>query len=421
MSPQTDVIIIGAGSAGLSAAKELTKQGISFVVVEASHRIGGRAYSEEIAPDVWFDLGCAYMVAGPDAKNQIDESNPFIDFAKNQGAVIEEYLYDAHYIHNGRPLENNEMKAQEEYYKECEEAIRSSVEGGDDCAISEIIDLENPYATPYIDMMAVTAPKDLDEASAADFFNKVEEYVDYTALCGYGNLVAQWGGDVKVSLNTKVESVDWSGKDVLVRTVKGSIRARCLLSTVSNGVLAAQHIHFEPRLPDWKMDAIQGLPMGAENKIGVHFTKDVFGPGASGYYQSWSSEAQGAYIDVNLMSTNVVSVFMGGRSSIWMEKQGQQAAHKFAVDRIAELFGNDIRQSVGRSIVTAWVTDPWTLGSYACALPGQFHQRESLPLAIDNKLFFAGEATARANGTCNGAYWSGVRAAREIAATHMRS
>jgi len=115
------------------------------------------------------------------------------------------------------------------------------------------------------------------------------------------------------------------------------------------------------------------------------------------------------------MSTNVVSVFMGGRFSIWMEKQGQQAAHEFAVDRIAELFGNDIRQSVGRSIVTAWVTDPWTLGSYACALPGQYHQRESLPLAIDNKLFFAGEATARANGTCNGAYWSGVRAAREVA------
>ena len=193
------------------------------------------------------------------------------------------------------------------------------------------------------------------------------------------------------------------------------MRARCLISTVSNGILAAQHIHFKPRLPDWKMEAIQGVPMGAENKIGVHFTEDVFDPGASGYYQSWSSEAQGAYIDVNLMSTNVVSVFMGGRFSIWMEQQGQQAAHEFAVDRIADIFGNDIRQSVGRSIVTAWVTNPWTLGSYASALPGQFHQRESLPLAIDNKLFFAGEATARTNGTCHGAYWSGVRAAREVA------
>jgi len=415
MSTQTDVIIIGAGSAGLSAAKELTTQGISFILVEASHRIGGRAYSEEIAPDVWFDLGCAYLVAGSDAKNHIDESNPFIDFARNQGEVIEEYHYDAHYVYNGRPLDDNEMKAREEYYRECEEAILNSVDSGDDCAISELIDLENPYATPYMDMMAVTAPKDLDEASAPDFVHKVEEYIDFNTLRGYGNLVAQWGSDVKVSLNTKVESVDWSGNDVLVKTVKGSIRARCLISTVSNGILAAQHIHFEPRLPDWKMEAIQGVPMGAENKIGVHFTKDVFDPKAGGYYQSWSSEAQGAYIDVNLMSTNVVSVFMGGRFSIWMETQGQQAAHEFAVDRIADIFGNDIRQSVGRSIVTAWVADPWTLGSYASALPGQYHQRESLPLAVDNKLFFAGEATARANGTCSGAYWSGVRAAREVA------
>jgi len=414
MSTQTDVIIIGAGSAGLSAAKELAKQGISFVVVEASHRIGGRAYSEELAPDVWFDLGCAYLVAGPDAKNHIDESNPFIDFAVNQGAVIEEYLYDSHYIYDGRSLDYSEMKARERYYKECEEAIQNSVDRGDDCAISEIIDLESPYATPYKDMIAVTAPKDLDEASAADFFHGVEEHEVFNTLRGYGNLVAQWGSDVKVSLNTKVESVDWSGKEVRVKTIKGSIRARCLISTVSNGILAAQHIHFKPRLPDWKMEAIQGVPMGAENKIGVHFKKDIFAPETSGYYQAWSSEAQGAYIDVNLMSTNVVTVFMGGRFSIWMEQQGQQASHEFAVDRIADIFGNDIRQSVGRSIATAWVTDPWTLGSYASALPGQFHQRGSLPLAIDNKLFFAGEATARAHGTCHGAYWSGVRAAREV-------
>ena len=117
MSTRTDVIIIGAGSAGLSAAKELTKQAISFLVVEGSHRIGGRAYSEEIAPDVWFDLGCAYLVAGPDAKNDMDESNPFIDFAKSQGAVIEEYHYDAHYNYNGRPLNATERKAREEFFK----------------------------------------------------------------------------------------------------------------------------------------------------------------------------------------------------------------------------------------------------------------------------------------------------------------
>jgi monoamine oxidase len=414
MSTQTDVIIVGAGSAGLSAAKELARQGVSFVVVEASHRIGGRAYSEEIAPDVWFDLGCAYLDVGPDPENQVDESNPFVEFAVNQGEVVEEYLYDSRYIRNGRPLSASEMQARERYYSECEEAIRKSVEGGDDRAISDLIDLESPYAAPYMDMMAVTVPKDLDEASAAEFFHRVEEYRTFNTLRGYGNLVVQWGNEVDVSLNSKVESVDWSGKDVVVKTIKGSIRACCLISTVSNGILAAQHIDFKPRLPDWKMEAIQAVPMGAENKIGVHFTKRVFAPEDSGYYQVWSDAAQGAYIDVNLMSTNVVTVFIGGRFSIWMEQQGQQAAREFAVDRIADVFGNDIRQSVGRSIVTAWVTDPWTLGSYASALPGQYHQRESLSLGIDNKLFFAGEATARFCGFCHGAYWSGVRAAREV-------
>jgi monoamine oxidase len=421
MSTQTDVIIVGAGAAGLSAAKELARQGISFVVVEASHRIGGRAYSEEIGPDVWFDLGCAYMDVGPDPENRIDESNPFVEFAIEQGAAAEEYGYESHYIYNGQSLTEVEKNAQTRYFAECDEAVRMSVESGADRAISDLIDLKNPYVTPYMDMMAVTAPKDLDEASAADFFHRVEEHRTFNTLRGYGNLVAQWGSDVDVSLNSKVESIDWSGNDVVVKTIKGSITGRCLISTVSNGVLAAQHIHFTPRLPDWKMTAIQAVPMGAENKIGVHFTGDVFAPEDSGYYQVWSDTAQGAYIDVNLMSTNVISVFMGGRFSIWMEQQGQRAAREFALDRIAEIFGNDIRQSVGRSIVTAWVTDPWTLGSYACALPGQHHLRESLSRSIDDKLYFAGEATARFYGFCHGAYWSGVRAAREVSDILIRT
>jgi len=411
---QTDVVIIGAGVAGLAAAKELSRQGISFVVVEASHRIGGRAYSEEIAPAVWFDLGCAYLVAGPNAETREEESNPLIDYAFEQEAVIEEYLHESRYVYNGRLLDPSERAALDAFYKDCEAAIRQSSERGDDPAISDIIDVENPYLAPYMDMMTVTVPKDLDESSAADFFHKVPEHVNYNTQRGYGNLVTQWGNDVAVTLNCKVESIDWSGKDVRVNTVKGSIRARCLINTVSNGVLAAQHIHFNPRLPDWKMKAVQEVTMGAENKIGVHFTKDVFAPDDSGYYQVWSDEAQGAYVDVNLVSTNIVSVFIGGRFSMWMEQQGQDAAREFAIDRITDIFGNDIRQSVGRSIATAWVSDPWTLGSYAAANPGQYHQRDALPRAIDDKLFFAGEATALANGTVNGAYWSGVRAAREV-------
>ena len=64
MSSDPEVIIIGAGASGLSAAKELTRLGLSYTVIEGSHRIGGRAYSEEIAPGVWFDLGCSYLHQG---------------------------------------------------------------------------------------------------------------------------------------------------------------------------------------------------------------------------------------------------------------------------------------------------------------------------------------------------------------------
>ncbi len=59
-----DVIIVGAGAAGLSAAMELKKQGLSFKLIEGSHRIGGRAYSEELAPGLWFDLGFTYFQFG---------------------------------------------------------------------------------------------------------------------------------------------------------------------------------------------------------------------------------------------------------------------------------------------------------------------------------------------------------------------
>ncbi|MDH3380081.1 MAG: FAD-dependent oxidoreductase, partial [Gammaproteobacteria bacterium] len=80
------------------------------------------------------------------------------------------------------------------------------------------------------------------------------------------------------------------------------------------------------------------------------------------------------------------------------------------------IFGHDIQKHVNRSIVTAWSTEPWTRGSWACALPGQAYQRANLQLPVDERLFFPGEATVYGGqGTCHGAYQSGIRAAKEIA------
>jgi monoamine oxidase len=186
--------------------------------------------------------------------------------------------------------------------------------------------------------------------------------------------------------------------------------------TVSTGMLASGEIEFAPGLPDWKMEAVMGLPTGTENKICLHFDRDVFGPDGRGYHNTWNDNGDTGGFEASTMGLNTAVSFVGGRFALWLEKQGQQAAEEYAIDRVPEVFGNDIRQHVTRSIVTAWATEPWTLGSYSCALPGQAHQRRQLARPLDEKVFFAGEATTISDHSCcHGAFSSGIRAAKEIA------
>ena len=413
MPSEPDVIIVGAGASGLSAAKELTRLGLTFTVVEGSHRIGGRAYSEKIAPDVWFDLGCSYLHQG--------ETNPFAPIADELNITIGRDKGDIftdekmRFYKNGTPLTAKEQDALHAYFAACHESIMASAARGEDVAIVDLVDLDSEYAQVYMNGMAALNTLDIDETSAASSAAS-NGGSDYPVLNGYGNLVKTWGSDVPVSLNTKVERMDWSGKGVRVETAKGTLRGRAILSTVSNGILASGDIDFAPGLPGWKMDAIRGLPTGTENKICLHFDTDVFGPDGRGFHNVWNDDGNSAGFEASVMGQNTAIVFTGGRHAIWLEKQGQQAGHDFAVDRVAEAFGNGVRKHVTNSIVTAWTTEPWTRGSYSCATPGQAHQRKELAKPIEDKLFFAGEATTVGDSACcHGAFNSGVRAAKEIA------
>jgi len=413
MPSETDVIIIGAGAAGLSAARELTRLGLTYTVVEGSHRIGGRAYSEEFAPGVWFDLGCAYLVGGP--------TNPFTAIADALGITLGKDTSDLleeknlRFQRNGAPLNDDQRAACLRYHEDSYKAIAAAAEQGRDVAITEVIDMDDDYAAPLLCGIASAWGKDVDLVSTADLASAVGE-LGFAVLHGYGNLVAAWGADVAVSLNARAERIDWSGQGVTVETPKGAVTGRTALITVSTGILASGEIRFTPGLPDWKTEAIHDLPMGTENKMGVYFDADVFGPEGRGRYCTWNDDGNSAKIEASVMGLNAAVVFVGGRHGVWLEKQGQQACHDFAVEKIADVFGHDIRKHVSRSIVTAWSTEPWTRGTWACARPGQAHQRANLQRSVDQRLFFAGEATVYGGqGTCHGAYQSGIRAAQEIA------
>ncbi len=413
MSSETDVVIIGAGAAGLSAAKELARIGLTYTLVEGSHRIGGRAYSEEIAPGVWFDLGCAWLVGGG--------TNPFTTIADDLGITVDKdhshmFLGENHrFQRNGVALNDDQRAACLRYYDKSYKAIAEAASQDQDVAISDVIDMDHAFAPPLLCSIASGWGMDIDQVSTADFASATGE-LGFQALHGYGNLVAAWGADVAVSLNARVDRIDWSGTGVMVETPKGTIRGRTVLSTVSTGILASGDIRFAPDLPDWKIESINNLPMGTENKMGVHFDTGVFGTDGRGHYSTWNDDGITAKVDASVMGLNTAAVFVGGRHGVWLEKQGQQACHDFAVDRVADIFGNHIRKHVNRTIVTAWNTEPWTRGSWACAQPGQAHQRDNLARTVDERLFFAGEATVYGGqGTCHGAYQSGIRAAQGIA------
>ncbi len=419
MTIETDVAIIGAGSAGLSTAKALREKGIAFQVVEGSHRIGGRAYSEEIAPGVWFDLGCSYLHLG--------DANPFKDIAASLDIPLCHERADMfsdenlNAWDNGRRLEGAALKAFLDYRDANEASIAASVARGEDRAIVDLIDMESEFAPSYINGLASLNTLDVDETSAKDYLDFGAGYegrhLDIPVPDGYGNLVKAWGADVPVTLNAKVEEIDFTGPGVTIKTAKGDLKAKLAVITVSTGILAAGDIKFTPALPSEKLDAARGLPCGTENKICVHFDTDVFGADGTGYHRTWTDDDEPSGFEASVMGLNTAIVFTGGRHAIWLERQGQQAGHDYAVNQIANVFGNDIRNHITRSIVTAWTTEPWTRGSYSCALPGQAYQRETMKQSVEERLFFAGEATAiGVNSTCHGAYLSGLRVAEEIIA-----
>ena len=415
MATEADVIIIGAGAAGLSAAKELRRIGLTYVLVEGAHRIGGRAYSEEIAPGEWFDLGCAWLVGGA--------GNPFAAIAGDLGIELStdksDLFTNAHlrFHRNGAPLTGEQRAACLRYYGDSHTAIAAAAAQGRDVPISEVVDINDEYSPPFLGGIASSWGLDADLVSTADFASATGE-LGFQARRGYGNLVAAWGADVAVSLNARAERVDWSGRNVTVETPRGTLAGRTVLSTVSTGILGAGDIVFTPDLPDWKTEAIHNLPMGTENKMGVHFDTDVFGGDGRGFYSTWNDDGNAAKVDVSVMGLSTAAVFVGGRHGIWLEKQGAAACRDFAVDRLADIFGSAVRKHADRTIVTAWNSEPWTRGSWACAVPGHADQRAVLARPVDDRLFFAGEATLYGGqGTCHGAFQSGLRAAREIAAT----
>jgi monoamine oxidase len=403
-----DVVIIGAGSAGLAAARAARGRGHTFALLEASHRIGGRALTEEIGPGVPFDLGCHWMHSA--------SLNPMVGFADERGFTYNNTGFPRR-VHTGeRWTTEDEDRDRLAFDERSYRAVREAAGSGRDVTFAEVTDREHRWTRVYDYWISAHQSVDADEASVIDAcrYNDTDE--NWPLKEGYGALIARLGEGVAVSLNTRVERVGWGGAAVRATTPKGTIEGKAAIIAVSTGVLAAGDIEFDPPLPEWKRTAIEALPLGGANRIGILFDRDVFGCEHTGVTVE-APTPEPINFQVRPFGFDYAAGYVGGRFAAWIEKRGPDAMVEHAMEALKTVFGADITKHVVATRTSAWTGDPFIRGAYSAARLGHAHCRAELARPVDDRLFFAGEATSTEFfATCHGAWLSGVAAVDRVSA-----
>jgi monoamine oxidase len=416
-----DVVVVGAGAAGIGAAQMLASLGRNCVVVEADKRIGGRALTDTRTFPLPFDIGCAWIHAAP--------KNPFYGFALEKGFHLHHHDLSVNELYY-RGKQQSAAMVEKEHDAEfmIGAAMHAKVKEGEDVPGGSLV----PTLAPPMDAAAtymgpMDAAVDLDNESVFDASAESEAEYDPNFLVkeGFGSLVAWVGRGLHVRLSTPVTAIRYDGKGVTVETGHGTIAAKTVSVTVSTGVLQKDAVAFTPHLPVETLEAIDALKMGLLTKIplwiqGVPHTDFGIKPYDNIVDENPAANARDNFYFVAWpWDSNLMVGFIGGQYAWDLAKEPEDAIKACAIDRLAEMFGSDIRAKVRQGLVTGWGANPLTHGAYSAQLPKHHGAREALRRPVADRVFFAGEAVAE-NGlfaTCGGAYLSGESVARAVHAT----
>ena len=407
-----DVVIIGAGSAGLAAAHALLERGLTVTVLEAANRIGGRAWTESDTFGVPFDHGCSWITSAG--------ANPYKPIAEAHGFELLNHSDADEALFSG---EHEASTFQWGQYGRAWDAVQSAL--GE--AAADGLDVAASSVTPSMPFVGTSqtwiGPLDMgvdfDDLSTLDYELSASSRPSYMIKEGFGALVSRFGRDVPVKLGTPATRIGWSTDGVRVDTADGQVRAKACIVTVSTGVLTAGGIAFDPVLPEWKQQAIDDLPMGLLAKIALQFDGTRFDIGDNAwltYLVSESMPARASFFLCWPFGFNLMIGFVGGSFGYELSAAGKAAAIDFGLGELRKLFGADVDKHFVKGEFTGWAENPLTLGGYAAARPGRAAAREDLRRPLASRLFFAGEACSGAYfATCGGAHMSGRETAGEVA------
>ena len=417
---EVDVVVVGAGAAGLAAARELARRGISAVVTEARGRTGGRAHTVLTAGGHPADLGCGWLHSA--------DRNPWCGIAEGLGLEIDRNPPDWGQGSVGRRLGREAMtdwaEAMERYWELIDRAgdggPAGGPGGGPDRSVAELLPAGDRWLPRFAAVIGYISGAEPGDLSAVDLVRYADTGVNWRVASGYGTLVARAGAGVLVSLDTPVTSIDMTGPRIVLTTPKGELCGRAVILTVPTPLLDGEAIRFTPPLPPEKTEAARALPMGHVAKLFLEVAEeggrpwdlepDTQVPGAL-------DRARTGLYHLEPLGRPLVEGYYGGALALDLERAGPGALEDFALGELCGLFGSSVRGRLKPVAASGWAADPWSRGSYSYAVPGGADRRADLARPIDGRLFFAGEACSRDSySTAHGAYLTGIEAAAAVAA-----
>ena len=424
-----DVLIIGAGAAGLSAWRELSSAGLQVVVLEARDRIGGRILTDHSTPSP-IEMGAEFVHGKPKALWPIlekaglevrESSGAHMIFEKGDLRPCAEYWRIIQTV-NGQIQPNRDISY--EHFLEgvaasaFEKRITKSYVEGFNAARAELISTS---------AIAMADRADADIEAEGQFRIKI----GYTSLIEW--LATGLPGDL-LHLQTTVREIRWKQNqvEVFADTPNGerNFSATCLIITVPLGVLKAPSgtpgaIQFIPGLPH-KRATLEHLEVGHVIKLMICF-KERF----------WESQAQFAFVtsfDEGIptwwtqapLISNILTGWAGGPAAEKLVNLSRQELLTRAIESLSRIFVKSagwLHECIDKVYYHDWSNDPFSRGAYSYPKVGGLKAAQTLGEPVNETIYFAGEATdyQGAYGTVHAALASGISAARKITETLRRA
>jgi len=423
----SDIVIIGAGASGLTAASELSNAGMRVVLLEARDRIGGRILTHH-TPNYPVELGAEFIHGRPPET---------FELVKMAGLRTAELKWKMARRKGGQWIEDDPIMDQVDRLF----AKMSMHEAGAelDRSFQEFIDevdakpeiKEN--ALRFVEGFHAADPRRISVHSLLKS-NEAEEKIEgdrqFRFAEGYDTLVKSISDGINwkscnLHLQAEVAGINWQEKRVMLKTSAGAeFQSARALVTVPLGLLKARKLRFHPALPE-KEKALKGLEIGPVLRVSLclngkfwneqerlHDVSFIFTDNPQ--FPTWWTS--------NPLPFPFITAWAAGRHAKALAGLTEEQRVNRALESLAQILETDLarlRRELEHGFSHDWQADPYSCGAYSYAAVGGSNAGQELEKPVSDTLFFAGEATESRgdNGTVHGAIASGKRVAKAILVT----